>query len=518
MTHQIKKRIVLFSMPKPLENDEDNQDAYCWNEKGNIVAIADGASSSYESKEWANLLVQHFCDDESSIDKINANQQEWLKEPQGKWEDFSRAIQSSPSTTWNQKISDTRDHACATFVGIKIEPPDGKNQGTCHAATVGDSCLFHICITGNEAKLKAIPLDNSKAFNTLPPVVRSLTTKPSSPIKVHAILKYQKNDFFLLATDALAKWILQSYENGDKKWLKLLDVNEKEEFYLFIEKIRSVRSSPKIDIDDTTLCVIRPDLIENYSKNLADASKVDPPQHSLSTENVSELENSIAPNLPKSESKSVNDTTQSKGTKAIKDSTKKTGNSKFNLFNLDVETRRFIFLAFIVVLCSIPSLLNLCINLLASGWISSIFGVSKSNSGATSEPFNREAGRGRVTSIEGIPVFKSDAGTSSPPVGFLFNSTNNGNENPLQEIEVFIPTPVEYIDSINVNNILLKNSQVLPICKSAPLPTASKPIDSCKENIGYILPNSSLSIESPTSPYTIYTNGRVVRAKLRIQK
>jgi hypothetical protein len=523
MTHQIENRIVAFTMPKPLENDEDNQDAFCVNQSGTMVAIADGASTGYRQKEWAKFLVEYFCKDESSIEKIRDNYIEWLKEPQQKWRDFSLQIQSDPYTPWNQRAVDNRDHGAATFVGIKIDPYDQSlNQGIWHAAAVGDSCLFHI--TQDCSKLRLIPsaIKNSKDFNTTPLVIRSLPEKQSSQIEVYLNNSYSKGDFFLLATDALAKWILESYQNGGRKWQELLTLDRKEDFFSFVKDIRALRSIPKIDIDDTTLCVIRTGVTQVVSTGQVNTTTKVSANDSLSNP-IPLVPQATATNL--NVDLTVSNNSQTPTDNKDLDTGNKNKPTSANNFDMKFAFR---LLAFIGVLNLIPSVLNLLVNLMIVGWITPILGFSKTHTGNTSQNSSvnnpkdtrdsSEAAKSRVTSIEGIAVYKSDINPntqnlSPQPVGFLFNNAGDISREP--EIEVFIPTQFEYIS--NESNIVsLKNNQVLPICKTLPLPTSKSPLELCKDNIGYILPNSGLIVENPTDSPTIYKNGRVVKARLKV--
>jgi hypothetical protein len=65
---------------------------------------------------------------------------------------------------------------------------------------------------------------------------------------------YQKGDLLLMATDALAQWLLLQREQGGTAWRELLRMNNQESFVHYIEQ---QRREGLMEEDDTTLVVIR---------------------------------------------------------------------------------------------------------------------------------------------------------------------------------------------------------------------------------------------------------------------
>ena len=51
-----------FIIQKEAENPADCQDACDQNDEKGRYAIADGVTRSFFPKEWATLLVEHFCE------------------------------------------------------------------------------------------------------------------------------------------------------------------------------------------------------------------------------------------------------------------------------------------------------------------------------------------------------------------------------------------------------------------------------------------------------------------------
>jgi serine/threonine protein phosphatase PrpC len=174
----------------------------------NCLAIADGASQSFYSGIWAEMLVQHFC---QNPDVNESNWKDWLHPIQEKWlSEIKQRIETAkkeenPSWVTNINRLNAREPATSTFVGLQFL----ENQ--IKVSIVGDSCLF---IFHNNQLTKSYLLKKSDDFNDRPQYFASYAKdnifKPcffdvpldSEQEKVH----------FILATDALAEWILKNVE------------------------------------------------------------------------------------------------------------------------------------------------------------------------------------------------------------------------------------------------------------------------------------------------------------------
>ena len=159
-----------------------------------------------------------------------------------------------------------KDHGSATFVGLEICKPNQAGKKIWKALAVGDSCLFHFKHQSDE--LVSFPISKSTEFTTVTEGVSSLpkyqSFKPSEKYD-----SYEYGDIFILATDALAQWILYDKESSSNRWKKLINLSKEEEFASFIKQLRGDRL---IKDDDTTLCRIEvvtpipPTPVEDYRK------------------------------------------------------------------------------------------------------------------------------------------------------------------------------------------------------------------------------------------------------------
>lgn len=240
--------ITAFTLPKSKENIEDIQDAFSFNDDRTIVAIADGASTSLYPRQWADILVKKFCDYRNdSIEDIYQNWQEWLKPLQEEWFNYFQEIQQDSSTQWYLKPSQYKDCASSTFLGLKLHYPDSSGKNYYECVAIGDSCLFHI--KSRESKVWFFPMKKSQDFTSVTDAFHSSPRYHNSNPKLHTDF-YEKDDIFLLTTDALAEWIFKELESQGKRWQALRELSDKNEFEKLIGKLRSDKL---IKNDDTTL-------------------------------------------------------------------------------------------------------------------------------------------------------------------------------------------------------------------------------------------------------------------------
>lgn len=241
--------VVYFSLPKIKESEEDIQDAYNISSDCTMVAIADGASSSLYPRQWAQLLVEEFCNyPNDSISPIQKDYENWLKPLQNKWFQYFKKNQNDPNIEWYLKGTQDKDCGSSTFVGLKLHYSDyPESQAHYECLAIGDSCLFHIKPSSSE--IKPFPMEKSQDFSSVTDAFHSSCKYKISEPKFFES-NYDKDDVFLLATDALAEWIFKDLEIKGKRWQQLLNFSNINEFTNFIEKLRVDK---EIKNDDTTL-------------------------------------------------------------------------------------------------------------------------------------------------------------------------------------------------------------------------------------------------------------------------
>ena len=236
-----------FIIQKEAESREDCQDACRQNKEMARYAVADGATQSFFPKEWAELLVEHFC--EASVPFPTTNSwRPWIKPVQEKWyERVARTVEERDVFFLNNPFN-LRQPAASTFIGLEFDRVQAKWQ----AMIVGDSCLFHL----SAREFRSYIIERSADFtNRLRAFASYDTDNHTEPSFVEC--DTIPGDTLILATDALAKWILQHEEAGrrDEVLGELKEIEDENQFHEFVHRARTDEYIRLVN-DDVTLMII----------------------------------------------------------------------------------------------------------------------------------------------------------------------------------------------------------------------------------------------------------------------
>ena len=113
------------TVPKVLDYPGDNEDAAAVDEDRGRIALSDGASESYDSKTWSNLLVKHFVRDP----RVGPG---WLRRSVAEFADRVNRDELS----WSKQASFDRG-SFATLLGIRWDPSNAVVDCWC----IGDSLV-----------------------------------------------------------------------------------------------------------------------------------------------------------------------------------------------------------------------------------------------------------------------------------------------------------------------------------------------------------------------------------------
>ncbi|MBD2665401.1 hypothetical protein B6N60_02772 [Richelia sinica FACHB-800] len=245
---------------KENESINDCQDYFQVNPENNCFAITDGASQSFYPSIWAELLVNHFCQNPD----INPNNwTTWLQPIQEKWllEVEKRIIkaknENSPVWVTNQNRLNFHESATSTFIGLQFIADKLK------LSLVGDSCLFIVegDQSGNKYQLTATYLlKASKDFNDRPGYFASYPKDNQFQPAFYQLSLNQtistNNTYLLLATDALAEYIFKCVEHRFNIFETLLSISaSQDKFESFVTSARNAQSI-KMKNDDVTLLIL----------------------------------------------------------------------------------------------------------------------------------------------------------------------------------------------------------------------------------------------------------------------
>lgn len=230
-------------VPKDLSSGQEYiEDVYAISKDNERVVLCDGASESFDSRYWAELLANKFlCDPEIKSGWINDLLSAY-REPF----DYQQM-------SWSKQASFDRG-SFSTLLGVHFFPGENLVKIT----GIGDTVAFLLC---ESSIIDSYPYTHVDEFQFRP---RLLSTNLehnefiSSPNfdslhnKKWIIDKY-KLHHILIMTDAMAEWVLRSSQTNNFSWERLLCLRKLSDLE---ELVLSERSTSNMKIDDTTLITI----------------------------------------------------------------------------------------------------------------------------------------------------------------------------------------------------------------------------------------------------------------------
>lgn len=219
------------------------------------IALSDGASESAFADVWAKILTEAFAVGPFDITgptcqggvTAQSALENWLEPCQRKWDN---AVPWS-RLPWHGEAK-ARAGALATLLVVTIAP-NGPRSLSWQAAAVGDSCLF---VVRNDGLLVSFPLEDATQFNNTPELICS---NPANNRGLGKQIRWSwgecaAGDLFILASDALACWILERSATGEKPWQTLLALDSPARWD---EWVRAQRHEHTMKNDDTTLIIVK---------------------------------------------------------------------------------------------------------------------------------------------------------------------------------------------------------------------------------------------------------------------
>jgi hypothetical protein len=233
-----------YSVTKAGNQPEECEDAYAdaSDDTAHYFAVADGATESSFSREWAKELVHDFVQRSLSskaivnADKIN----DWLLPLQRNWANWL----ATQNLVWFAKRK-AEQGTFATLIGLMIQ-----RDRQWQAFAVGDSCLF---VVRNGTLRHSFPLSHSRELGYRPYLIATLRQNEMPSVARYMSDIAQPGDRFYVVTDALAGWILSSLEDRKNPWVQLDQIKSQAAFFDWVETLRDRR---ELVNDDTTMLLI----------------------------------------------------------------------------------------------------------------------------------------------------------------------------------------------------------------------------------------------------------------------
>jgi hypothetical protein len=203
--------VQVFSCPKLGNSAEEYEDAWAQRPTrtpGRVrVAVADGATESSFAKLWAVLLAESYVRSEPTgpefFERLQPARRLWRRRLAGRplaWFASAKAEQG----------------AFAAFLGVEIDA--NRNRWT--ALAVGDCCLMQVDHAGKEMRVvEMFPLQKSSQFTMSPYLIGSKSEDESLVDRIQTSQgSLRDGDMLLLATDAMAAWLLKRHEEERPLW------------------------------------------------------------------------------------------------------------------------------------------------------------------------------------------------------------------------------------------------------------------------------------------------------------
>ncbi|HWC75131.1 MAG TPA: hypothetical protein VG454_14445 [Gemmatimonadales bacterium] len=173
------------------------------------MAVADGATESSFAKLWAVLLAESYVRSDVAGEEFFAQ----LTPARRLWR---RRLTGRPRPLPWFASEKAEQGAFAAFLGVQIDSRN--NRWT--ALAVGDCCLMQVDDVGKRMRvLKAFPLQESSQFTMSPYLIGSNANGGQPDERIESSKgTLRDGDMLLLATDALAAWLLKRNEDGRPLW------------------------------------------------------------------------------------------------------------------------------------------------------------------------------------------------------------------------------------------------------------------------------------------------------------
>lgn len=245
------------SVAKDPQQAELNEDAWAANEAGTCIAVADGASESYDSRAWAQLLVRAYIQDQG----ISAP---WVAD---RVQAYLATVDYS-SLSWSQQAGFERG-SFGTLLGLGVSA----NGQDAQVLAIGDSLAVHV---RRNVMLASFPFTEAEQFDARPQLLSTLSAAndfvgDSEFFKESSSCKWvvEPGDSIFLVTDAVGHWLLNEAQGGNAVQV-LLDISSPEDFESLVVAMRQER---RMRLDDSTLIRVVVEVDEGGTDTVKDADE-----------------------------------------------------------------------------------------------------------------------------------------------------------------------------------------------------------------------------------------------------
>ena len=230
------------TVPKLLDYPGDNEDAVAIDVARGRIAVSDGASESYDSRTWSNLLVRRFVKDA----RVGPT---WVRRAAS---EFAQKV-NRDDLSWSKQASFDRG-SFATLLGVQWEDATGTADIWC----IGDSLV---------ALLDGVSLISCKPYTE----AAEFQQRPQLLCTNHALNGFVAASGFrkalhhswrttglsqpvlLCMTDGLAEWTIREAATGRNAWAKLRAIDTVETLQRLVVQERGAHN---MRVDDVVLVAV----------------------------------------------------------------------------------------------------------------------------------------------------------------------------------------------------------------------------------------------------------------------
>lgn len=226
------------SIPKDLEQADLNEDNWAASQDLTCFALSDGASESYDSKRWSEMLVQKYVSNPNFLP-------DWVHEAVTHYNnevDFS-------NLSWSQQMAFDRG-SYATLLTLQL----AENGAEVEILAVGDSLALH-CRA--DEILLSYPFNSPEQFDERPQLLSTLSGGNDFLTETNLFHKrtcktwhIREGDIIYLLTDAVGQWVLRVLSSSPSSVEELAKIDS---FESFVELIVRCRGDGLMKLDDSTM-------------------------------------------------------------------------------------------------------------------------------------------------------------------------------------------------------------------------------------------------------------------------
>lgn len=244
------KILKSLSAPKEPDHPESNEDFFFWEAKGKACAMSDGASDSFDSRNWARILCQSFTQIYNQVSSPHLGDQSVSLVLSVARPFFEKQIKAA-TTSWSKQLAASRG-SFASLLGIVEEAQK------ISVLAVGDSVAIWL---DHRRQLRSFIVQRSQEFSRNPILLGSETKTDSllfgNEHNRWGVITIPKSEMqprkLFLMTDALGHYVLSQYEKNRPLPLDLLSSMSQTDFQSWV---LTTRQSGELHKDDTTFALL----------------------------------------------------------------------------------------------------------------------------------------------------------------------------------------------------------------------------------------------------------------------